>query len=233
MRRATLISALVGQAPRPVRRVTFLALAFLVIGQASTPVLLAQQVVDRIVARIEDDIIVLSEVRELGRFQQLVEGRSAAGPKLLEQLIEQWIVSTEAEAARFPHPAAADVDRELARLEQQSGGVEAFRGRLQGLGLARDAVRRQLARQLWLTRYLDYKFRPAARVDDAQVERYYREELALGLAARGQKVPPLADVREQVRELLIQRDISQRAGRWLEETRPRLRIEIQPGELNP
>ena len=119
------------------------------------PALLAQRVVDRIVARIEDDIILLSEVRELGRFQQLVEERSAAGPKLLEQLIEQWIVSMEAEAARFPHPAAADVDRELARLEQQSGGPEAFARRLWTLELSRNAVRQQLERQLWLSRYLD------------------------------------------------------------------------------
>lgn len=200
---------------------------------ALAPALLAQRVVDRIVARIEDDIIMLSEVRELGRFQQLVEEGSVAGPKLLEQLIEQWIVSTEAEAARFPHPATADVDRELARLEEQSGGAEAFRSRLRALGLSRDAVRRQLARQLWLSRYLDYKFRPAAQVDDAQVERYYRAELAPGLTARGQKAPPLVEVREQIRELLVQRDITQRAGRWLEETRPRLRIEIQPGDLNP
>ena len=227
MRRAILISALlVGQASTPVQA----ARLSWATGQAWRPV--PQRVVDRIVARIEDDIIVLSEVRELGRFQQLVEERSAAGPKLLEQLIEQWIVSTEAEAARFPHPAAAEVNRELARLEEQSGGTEAFRGRLRALGLSRGAVGRQLERQLWLTRYLDYKFRPAAQVDDAQVERYYREDLAPGLAARGQKAPPLADVREQVRELLTQRDISQRASRWLEETRPRLRIEIQPGELN-
>jgi hypothetical protein len=207
------------------------AFALLVVGKAWTPALLAQRVVDRIAARIEDDIIMLSEVRELGRFQQLVEGRSAAPAKLLEQLIEQWIVSTEAEAARFARPADAEVDRELARLEEQSGGAESFRARLRSLGLSREGVRRQLHRQLWLSRYLDYKFRPATRVDDPQVERYYREELAPGLAARGQKVPPLADVRERVRELLIQRDITVRAGRWLEETRPRLRIEIQPGEL--
>jgi len=233
MRRAILMSALVGQASRPVRRSPFFALALFVICQAWTPALLAQRVVDRIVARIEDDIIMLSEVRELGRFQQLVQEQSAAIPKLLEQLIEQWIVSTEAEAARFPHPAAADVDRELARLEEQSRGAEAFRARLRALGLSRETVRRQLERQLWLSRYLDYKFRPAAQVDDAQVERYYREELVPDLVVRGQKAPPLADVREQVRELLIQRDITERASRWLEETRPRLRIEIQPGELNP
>lgn len=232
MRRAILIAALVGQASQPVRRTFFLTVALLVIGQAWTPALLAQRVVDRIVARIEDDIIMLSEVRELGRFQQLVEERSVAGPTLLEQLIEQWIVSTEAEAARFPHPPAADVHRELARLEEQSGGADSFRDRLRTLGLSRDAVRRQLARQLWLSRYLDYKFRPAAQVDDAQVERYYGAALAPSLVACGQKVPPLAEVHEQIRELLVQRDITERAGRWLEETRPRLRIEIQPGDLN-
>jgi len=195
------------------------------------PVLSAQRVVDRIVARIEDDIITLSEVRELGRFQQLIEGHSEAGPKLLEKLIEQWIVASEAEASRFPHPATKDVSQELARLEQQSGGPNAFRARLGELGLTQAEARRQLGRQVWLTRYLDYKFRPAAQIDDAQIERYYRDELAPHLTAGGQTVPPLDDVREQIRELLVQRDISQRADRWLEETRPRLHIELEPGEL--
>ena len=43
--------------------------------------------VDRIVARVEHDIITLSEVRELGRYQQLVEGRVADDERLLTQLI--------------------------------------------------------------------------------------------------------------------------------------------------
>lgn len=202
-------------------------------GQAWTPVPLAQRVVDRIVARLEDDIITLSEVRELGRFQQLVEGRSASGEELLRQLIEQWIVASEATASRFPRPVETDVNREMARLEQQFPSLEAYRARLRELGLADDTVRRLLARQLWLTRYLDYKFRPATQVADAQIERYYREELAPRLAAGNQAVPVLEQVREQIREVLTQRDINQRVERWLEEARPQLRIEVEPGGVTP
>ena len=47
------------------------------------------------------------------------------------------------------------------------------------------------------------------------------------LAARGQQAPPLESVQDQIRELLTQREISTRAARWLDESRPRLKIETQ------
>ncbi len=75
----------------------------------------AQQVVDRIVAKIEDDVILLSEVRELAAYQQLVEGRAEPYAKLVNELVEQWMVNNEAMEARYPRPAEADIDREIAR----------------------------------------------------------------------------------------------------------------------
>ncbi len=193
------------------------------------PLAAGQQVVDRIVARIEDDIITLSEVRELGHFQQLVEGHASSDDELLRQLIEQWIVIREAAAARFPRPAATSVTRELEQLEKQFSSVEAFRARRRELELSEPAVRRLLERQLYLARYLDYKFRPATQVDARQIEQYYREQLTPQLAARGQPTPPLEQVQDQIRELLIQHEINQRAERWLDETKSRLRIELASG----
>lgn len=209
------------------RAITFMAL---LVGQAflSVPTFPAQQLVDRIVARIEDDILMLSEARELGCYQQLVEGQAARDDRLLAQIIEQWIVNSEAAAARFPRPSEAEVQRQLGRLEKQFAGPEAYRDRLRQLGLSAAAVRRLVERQLYLARYLDYKFRPAALVDSSAIEAYYREQLAPSLAARGQAVPPLEEVQEQIRELLTQREISQRASRWLDETKSRLRIELAP-----
>ena len=186
-----------------------------------------QQVVDRIVARVEDDIITLSEVRELGRYQELVQGNPASDDQLLAQLIEQWIVDREATAARFPRPSEARVNRELERLEKQFASPEAYRDRLQQLGLSAAAARRLAERQLYLSRYLDYKFRPAVQVDSGAVEKYYREQLVPALVARGQVAPALETVGDQVRELLTQRGISERASRWLEETKSRLKIELE------
>jgi hypothetical protein len=192
----------------------------------------AQRVVDRIVARIEGDIITQSEVRELGRFQQLLEGKAAGEEELLRQLIDQWVVATEAAASRFEPPTDAEVKGEFERLQKEFVSPGTFRTRLRELQLEEAAVRRLLGRQIWLSRYLDYKFRPAAQVDDAEIERYYREELSAQLRSRGQ-APPLEDVREQIRELLTQREISRRADRWLSETRPRLRIDMNLGGAKP
>ncbi len=190
----------------------------------------AQQVVDRIVARIEDDILTLSEVRELGRYQQLLEGRAASEDRLLAQLLDQWIVNAEATAARFPRPSDAEVSRELARLEQQFPAPDALRDRLRALGLSAAALRRLVERQLYLTHYLDYKFRPAAQVDAAAIETYYRKQLVPLLAARGQTAPRLETVQDQIRESLTQREITERAARWLDETRSRLKVEFpKPG----
>lgn len=214
------------------------ALLFLMlrVGQAFLFVLFvgplsAQQVVDRIVARVEDDIILLSEVRELGRYQQLVEGQAASDTRLLDRLIDQWIVASEAAAAHYPRPSEAKVDRALERLEKQLGGADAYRGRLRELGLSAAAVRRLVERQMYLARYLAYKFRPAVQVDAAAIEKYYREELAPPLAAKGQAAPPLETVQDQIRELLTERGINEHAARWLEETRSRLKVEGEaPGQ---
>lgn len=199
-------------------------LAFLLLA----PGLPAQQVVDRIVARVEDEILTLSEMRELGRFQELMGSRPGNDQELLRQLIEQWIVNTEATAGRFARPQPEEVEHQLAALRGQFASLDAYRARLQQLGLSESAVRRLVERQLYFSRYLDYKFRPAAQVELAEVEAYYRDELVTRLKERRQAVPPLDEVEDQIRELLTQRKITERAARWLEESRQRTRIEMEP-----
>ncbi len=186
-------------------------------------------VVDGIAARVEDDIITESEVRELSGFQELVEGHAAPRNKVLDELIDQWIIRTEANAALFPHPAEVQVNRELERLQQQFKSPEAFHARLRELGLDEAAVRRLLRQELFLTRFLDYRFRPTEQVNQSQAEDYYHQELVPQLAARGQPLPPLEEVENQIREVLMQRAINDRATRWLDDSRSRLKIDIGSG----
>jgi hypothetical protein len=184
----------------------------------------AQQVVDRVAARIEGELILESEVRELGQYQLLVEGREEAESQRLDRLIDQWIVRSEVQAALFPRPADAEVDAELDRL-RKSCGPDEFEKRLAASGLTKTALRRIVADQLYLTKYLDSRFRAAVQVDQAAVRAYYRDEFTLQAGKIGSSVPPLSEVRAQIREILIQRGITQQATRWLDESRSRLHIE--------
>jgi parvulin-like peptidyl-prolyl isomerase len=194
------------------------------------------RVIDRIVARIEGDIILLSQVRELAAFQQLVEGKAESDNRLLTELIEQWIVETEATESRFPQPAQSEVDRELARLAAQFGGPEAYNAKLLELGLSATQVRQLLARQIYIERYIDYKFRPSVQISSEDVQNYYQKELLPELAKKNQlnsgrlpsepaSAPRLSEVEGQIRELLTQRAITDLATKWLEDTKSRLKIE--------
>ena len=197
------------------------------------------RVVDRIVARIEGDIILLSQVRELSAFQRLVEGRAESDDRLLAELIQQWMVQTEATESHFPQPAQSEVDRELARLAAQIGSPEAYAGKLRELGLSAAQVRQMLVRQIYVERYIDYKFRPTVQIKSEDIQDYYQKELLPELAKRNQPnpggvqtelapAPRVADVEGEIRELLTQRAITDLAAKWLDETKSRLKIEVAP-----
>jgi parvulin-like peptidyl-prolyl isomerase len=191
------------------------------------------RVVDRIVARVEGDIFLQSQVSELGAFQQLIEGRAESDDKLLEELIEQWVVETEATTSHFPQPAQSEVDRELARLMGQFTTPEKYASRLNELGLSASQVRQLLSRQIYDGRYVDYKFRPSAQVETSDIDAYYRKELLPQLAKKNLPAPERASVEEQIREVLIQRGISDLTAKWLDDTKSRLKIEIESSGGKP
>jgi hypothetical protein len=193
-----------------------------------TPEGSAAQTIDGVAARIEDDIITESEVRELGAFQQLVDGQAKPRTELIRELADQWIIRGEAKTAKYSLPSPTDVDLAYEQLAKQFGSPEEFQKRCAAAGITESAVRRLLAQQLYLARFLDFRFRPAAQVDEKQVVAYYESEFTPQLKAKGQPVPALEEVDDTIREVLIQRAINERATKWLDDTRQNLKIDIVP-----
>jgi hypothetical protein len=197
-----------------------------VLGGAAPPQ--SSRMVDRIVARIEGDIILQSQVRELGALQQLIDGHAESDDKLLQELVEQWMVETEATASHFPQPAQSEVDRELARLKESFASPDKYAARLNELGLSDADVSRLLSRQIYVERYVDYKFRPTVQVEPSEIDTYYKNELLPQLTKNNQPAPNRNEVEEQIREVLTQRKISDLTAKWLDDTKSRLKIEIEP-----
>ncbi len=182
--------------------------------------------IDGIAVRIESDIITDSQVRELAAYQRLVDGESQPRSEVIRELIDQWIIRGEATAAQYPQPSKTDVDKAFEGLERKIGSAEQFRQRCLSAGITEDAVRRILAQQIYLTRFLDFRFRPAAQVSAAQIQKYYDDHLVPQLKAKGEKVPPLSDVQAEIREVLTQQDIDKLSKQWLDDTRSGLNIDI-------
>lgn len=186
----------------------------------------AQEVVDRIAARVDVDVILLSEIRELGRYQMFVDGKSESDRQILERLIDQWIVRNEANVSRIAQPSDEDVERSLTRLKRSFSSAEEFDERRRQSGLSEEEVRRMLHSQLYLVNYLDSRFRPSIQIDDKAIQEFYEKRVIPRAQSRGQNPPTLEAAHDFIQEALVQRSINEQADKWLKESRARVRVEI-------
>lgn len=200
---------------------TFLAAALTAASGLAT----AQEVVDRIVARVENEVILLSDVRALSRYQQFLDGKSETDAQILDRLIDQWIVRTEADVSHLPRVSEADIDRGLSRVRNSFSSEQEYEERKKQAGLGEQDVRAMVTSQLYLSNYLDSRFRPAVQVDPKEIEDFYRTAIVPRAKARGQEPPTLDAAREAIQEALIQNGINQQAEQWLKEGRLRLHVE--------
>jgi hypothetical protein len=184
-----------------------------------------QELLDQIAARVENDIILLSEVRTLSRYQMLVNGKSESDGAILDRLIDQWIVRNEADTARFPHPADVEIAHGVEHLQASFASPEEYQARKKQSGLSDKEIDRMVAEQLYLSNYLDSRFRPAVQVSAKQVEDFYQEAVVPRARARSQAPPALDASREYIQEALTQRGINEQADIWLKESRGRLHVE--------
>ena len=199
----------------------------------AVPWVSAQEVIDRIVSKVESDIILLSDIRRLGRYQLFLDGKPQSDEEILNRLIDQWIVRNEAAVARFPQPSEDEVTRSFERLKRSFSSPEEFEARQKLSGLTDDEIKQFLRAQLYLSNYLDSRFRPVIQIDEKAIEEFYKTRVVPRAESRGQTPPPLENARDFIQEALVQRAINEQADRWLKESRTRVRIEILLNEKTP
>jgi peptidyl-prolyl cis-trans isomerase SurA len=191
---------------------------------------LAQEVTDRIVARVETEIILLSDIRQLSRYQVFLDGKAQSDADILNRLIDQWIVRNEATVARFPKPSDDDVNRSIERLKRSFASPEEFQVRQKNSGITDEEIRQFVGAQLYLSNYLDSRFRPAIQIDEKAIEEFYKSRVVPRAESRGQTPPTLDTARDFIQEALVQQAINEQADRWLKESRTRVRVEIMQDE---
>lgn len=207
------------------RRAVIRGLVFWLFLAAAAEIAWAQEIVDRIAARVENDIILMSDIRALSRYQQFLDGKSETDAQVLDRLIDQWIVRTEANVSRFPQPSAVEIERGMERVRKSFASAEEYEARKKQNGLSDVGIREMAAAQLYLSNYLDSRFRPGVQIDPKTIEDFYQKSVVPMAKARGQEAPPLDTARDFIQEALVQRGINDQADQWLIESKARLHIE--------
>jgi hypothetical protein len=199
-------------------RLCILRFAFCILNYA---VLDAQQLLDRVLARIGTEAITQTDVEALVEFG-LIEARSPTMPAAVQQAIDRQLVLRE--VARFPpaEPPAADVEKQLAAMKARVG--DRLGQMLQITGLDEDRLR-GLARDTLRTRnYLQQRFGISAQVGEEEARKYFeahRDEFTRnGMPLTFEEAA--ADARQRAAGARVQGAVSQ----WLQDLRMRADVAI-------
>jgi len=166
---------------------SILALAIgLLVSLQAPAALRAAELVERIVAVVNDDVITLSELNEAGRgfFRAVIE--KTAGDKIeaalnqarhqvLTKLIDQRLLEQEAEKYGI-EVSEEDIDRALNSIVMRNGMTreELLRG-LKEMNTTEKEYREQIRQKILRTKLIGFEVKSKIVIPDERVEQYYNE----------------------------------------------------------
>lgn len=135
----------------------------------------ASEIIDRVLAVVAGNLIMLSDVTAALEFGLAAHG-AAPDPvrDTLSRLIDRAIILAEVERYAPPEPDADAVDRELQAVRSGFASPQAFDQTLARVGVNERHLRETLRQNLRIRAYLDQRFTVAPPTDE-EVGRYYRE----------------------------------------------------------
>jgi parvulin-like peptidyl-prolyl isomerase len=195
------------------------------------------ELVDRIVAVVDEDPILESDLDRaigLGLVEAgAEESEESFRRRVLNQVIEEKLRFHEIDRFGFSEISLSDVDRAYGEIKSRFRDEDAFAESLDALGITSDELRQLVARQLMVLTYVDERLGARVFVSVEDIQRYYEETLLPELRARGERIPDLDSVREQIRAVLKEQRLNEEITAWTEELRREADIEDYFDERKP
>ena len=200
------------------------------IAEASPPAAEAHRVEDRVVAVLDEEAILLSDVDQvigLGLVEERPgESLEELRARVLEGLIDQRLRFRQVDRFGLERVAVDVVETEVAKIAGQFGDRAAFLRRLAELDMTEEELDQLVARQLMVLSYVEERLGARIFVSLDDIRAYYENEMIPGLAASGDPVPPLEDVREAIRGLLRAELLNAEIAAWTARLRREADIQV-------
>jgi hypothetical protein len=159
-----------------------------------------EEVIDRMLAVVAGDLIMLSDVTAAFEFGLVPR---PSGPDItrtvLTQLIDRALMLAEVERYAPPEPGVAAVDHELQTVRERFPSAEAFNSALARYGIEETHLRETLRANLRLRAYLEQRFTVVG-PSEQEIAAYFREHP--DVFRRGGRLPSLDEARDDVVQTL-------------------------------
>jgi len=211
------------------------------------------QVLDSVVAIIDGDVLLSSDIDEEIRFAAFlpysVSEDSNTRVNAAERVIDRTLILHQERLQPAAPVTDKDVDRRIAELRKlipacvryQCETDAGWSRYVADHGFTEDEVRERWRERLEILAYIEMRFRAGIKIGKPDIEAYYNKELVPQVQKEGGVVPSLDSVSTRVEEILLQQKVSQLLFDWLQSLRQQGSVHIldptianisSPEELN-
>ncbi len=202
---------------------------------------------DRVVAIVNGDIVLDSDVQEEHRFEDIQpyasqQGTATTRERELERLVNRTLILQQAKLQPeelVPGPA---VDKEVANLRKSLPGCQKIdcttdTGWTQYLadhGFTVTEFRTRWKQRMEVLAFIQERFGAGTAVSPSQVKAFYQNTMLPQYAKEHVKPAPLSSVEDRIKDVLQQQQVSSLLRDWLQSLRAQGSITIlHPGEEAP
>lgn len=191
------------------------------VGSAKTVVL------DRIVAVVDGEPILASDVADEVRFAELQSGKqgpTTSPEAALNRVIDRTLIDkqralqpgTAQVPAKEVEKAVAELRTRIPACAENACKTDAEWDRvLAAHGFTASEVVDRIRERLAVLKFIDLRFGVVVRVPNAAVQNYYDTVLAPELKKRNEAAPPLKTMSARIREILRQQQVDSMVDEWL------------------
>ena len=208
-----------------------LGFSLLLLGALIAPCF-AGDIVDRVVAIVNDHVVLQSDWEQEIGWEAFLNARSADSftsaerKAALDRLIDQELLR---EQVRLSDPAPSDqIATRVIEVRKQYSDAATDQGWFAALkknGLTQSALEKRLSDEIQLMHGVEARLRPSIQIDQAAIETYYHEDLLPQLKKKGDREVGLAEVFGRIKDLLAEQKLNQLLTGWLASLRSGSRIQ--------
>ena len=188
------------------------------------------EVIDRIAAVVDQQVITLSEINQMIEIRFFPRRISTTDDDyrhdVLEALIAQTLRLRDVQRSGSQDVSKDSIEARVREIEKRFSSPAEFAAAMQHAELTLEDVRALVKRQLQVESYIQDRFAPLIAVSSDEIQNYYETTWSQQRRERGLGVPPLADVREEIRSLLKSTQLQSRIDEWTAALRASSNIDV-------
>lgn len=205
--------------------------------------------IDRVVAIVNGDLVLDSDVNEEERFEAIQPFRAPSNPngesaydRTVERIINRELILQQSKLQPENAVSDSDLDKEIANLRKglpeckqlHCETDEGWTRFLAAHGFTPDEMRNRWKQRMEVLAFIEERFRMGIRITAADIKSYYEKTFVPEYQKRGGTPPKLEAVSDRIQEVLLQQQVSNLLNDWLRSLRAQGGVIVMhPGQEAP